>query len=140
MRSLKVEMHSYKEDNERLVKAQEEQNQLNVAMLQSLTDIWRKMNFGDWTENPEGSNNTASRRKRSPSESYDSERSTGDSSSSSHKNQRRRCYQNHSRDEFKKARPPTFNGEINTGQEAEAWPSWDEKIFPSPRLFWEYES
>ena len=39
MRSLWVEMQIYREDNERLVKAQEEQNQLNAAMLQSLTDI-----------------------------------------------------------------------------------------------------
>ena len=30
-------------------------------------------------------------------------------------------YQNHSHDEFTKVRPPTFNGEIKNGQEAEAW-------------------
>ena len=41
MRSLKVEMQSHRAYNERLVKAQEEQNQLNAAMLQSLTDIQR---------------------------------------------------------------------------------------------------
>ena len=39
MRSLRVEMQSYRADNERLAKAQEEHNQLNAAMLQSLTDI-----------------------------------------------------------------------------------------------------
>ena len=39
MRILRVEMQSYKADNERLVKAQEEQNQLNAAMLQILTSI-----------------------------------------------------------------------------------------------------
>ena len=27
----------------------------------------------------------------------------------------------HSRDEFKKSKPPTFDGEIKIGQEAEAW-------------------
>ena len=79
------------------------------------------MNSEDWKENPEGSENTARRRKRSPSESYDSEGSTGDSSSSSHKNKRRRHYQNYSRDEFRKEKPPTFNGDVKTGQEAEAW-------------------
>ena len=121
MRSLRVEMQSYREYNEILVKAQEEQNQLNAAMLQSLTDIQRKMNSEDRIENLEGSKNNARRRKRSPSESYDSEGSTGDLSSSSHENQRKRHYQNHSRDEFKKARPLTFNGEIKNGQEAEAW-------------------
>ena len=47
MRSLRVEMQSYKEDNERLVKAFTEKNQLNAAMLQSLTEIQRWMNSGD---------------------------------------------------------------------------------------------
>ena len=96
MRILRVEMQSYREDNERLVKAQEEQNQLNAAMLQSLTYIQRKMNSEDRTENPKGSKNNARRRKRSPSESSNSERSTGDSSSSFHENQRNRHYHNHS--------------------------------------------
>ena len=52
MRSLRVEMQSYRADNERLVKAQEEQNQLNAAMLQSLTDIQRQMNSGDQIVRP----------------------------------------------------------------------------------------
>ena len=33
MRSLRVELQSYIEDNERMIKAHEEQNQLNVTML-----------------------------------------------------------------------------------------------------------
>ena len=90
MRSQMVEMQSYRADNETLVKAREEKNQLNAAMLQILIDIQRNMNSGDQTEKPEGSKNTARRRNRSPSESSDSEGSKGDSSSSSHENQRRR--------------------------------------------------
>ena len=89
-------------------------------MLPSLIDIQRKMESKYWTNKPEGSKNTARRRKRSPSESSDCEGSTRDSSSSSHENQRRRRYQNQSRCEFKKERPPTFNGEIKNGREAEA--------------------
>ena len=46
MRSLRVEMQSYMEDNERLVKAQEEKNHMNSSMLQSLTDIQRRMSSG----------------------------------------------------------------------------------------------
>ena len=114
-------MQSYREDNERMIKAQEEQNQLNAAMLQSLIDIQRWMNSSDRTVRLQGSKNTARGRKRYPSGSSDLEGSTGGSSSSSHENKRKRCYQNHSRDDFKKARPPTFNGEIKDGQEAEAW-------------------
>ena len=121
MRSLRVDIISYREDNERLIKAQEEHNHMNVAMLQILTDIQRRMNSGDRTVRPEGSKSSTRRRKRSPSGSSKSKGSTGDSRSSSHGNERRRCYQNHSCDEFNKARPPTFNGEIKNGQEAKAW-------------------
>ena len=39
MRSLRVEMQSYRADNERLVKAQEKHNQFNAVMLQILTNI-----------------------------------------------------------------------------------------------------
>ena len=52
MRILMVEMQSYKVDNEILVKGQEEQNQLNAAMLQSLKDIQRNMNSKDRIEDP----------------------------------------------------------------------------------------
>ena len=104
-----------------LIKAQEEQHQLNVAMLQSLTDIQRRMSSGHWEVHPEGSKSSARRRKRQSSGPSESKGSTGDSSSLSHKNEKKRCYKNHSHDEFKKARPPTFNGEIKNGQEAKAW-------------------
>ena len=53
--------------------------------------------------------------------SSDFEKPSGDSSSPYHKNKRRTLYKNNSWDEFKKARPPTFNGEVKTDQEAEAW-------------------
>ena len=105
------------------------------------------MNSGDWTVNPEGSNNTARGGKRSlsglfesekstdgssfsshenkrkgyPTGSFDSQISTEDSGSSSHRVRRKRHYQTHSRYEFRKEKPPTFNGEVKTGQEAEAW-------------------
>ena len=53
MRSPRVEMQSYRAANEKLVKAQEDQNQLNAAMLQSLTSLQRKMDSGHRTVNPE---------------------------------------------------------------------------------------
>ena len=37
------------------------------------------------------------------------------------KGKKRRHHRDHSQDEFKKAKPPTFDGEIKTRQEAEAW-------------------
>ena len=39
----------------------------------------------------------------------------------SHRGKIKRRYKNNSRYDFKKERPPTFNGEIKTGKEAEAW-------------------
>ena len=78
------------------------------------------MNSADQIVRAKGSKSTTRRRKRYPSGSSDSEGSTGGSSYSSHKNKKNRRYQNRSRDEFKKARPPTFNGEIKNGQEAKA--------------------
>ena len=36
MRSLRVDLQSYREDNANIIKSQEEQNQLNASMLQSL--------------------------------------------------------------------------------------------------------
>ena len=83
-------MQSYRVDNERLVKAQEEKNELNAAMVQSLTDIRRHMSSGNHVVQPEGSKNSARRRKRPPPDSSDSEGSTGSSSSSSHNNKKRR--------------------------------------------------
>ena len=54
MRILRVEMQSHKVDKEILVKALEEQNQLNASMLQSLTEIQRRMNSRDQTVRPKG--------------------------------------------------------------------------------------
>ena len=90
-------------------------------MLQSLTDIQLGLHHKRGATNPEGSKSNARRRKRSSSGSFDSKESNVGSSSSSHENKRKRCYQNLSRDEFKKEMPPIFNGEIKNGQEAEAW-------------------
>ena len=39
MMSLRVELQSCREDNEMMLKAQEDQNHINVAILQSLTNI-----------------------------------------------------------------------------------------------------
>ena len=46
--------------------------------------------------------------------------SIGDSISSSHRNKRKSRYQNSSYGEFKKEKPPTFDGEVKSNQEAKA--------------------
>ena len=107
-------------------------------MLQSLTDIQRRMSSRHRRVKPEGSK-SSTRRRRSSSGSFDSEVSTGGSSSSFHREKRKRRFRNNPRDAFKKARSPTFNGEVKTGQEVEAWLLGMKKYFPSPRLFRKYE-
>ena len=79
------------------------------------------MNFGQGTVKPEGSKRSTRRRRRTSSRSSNLEESSGDSSSSSHKSKRKRLHRDHSQDEFKKDKPPTFDGEVKTGQEVEAW-------------------
>ena len=59
MRSLRVDLQSCREDNERMLKAQEDQNQINAAILQSLTDIQGQIKSGHQTANPERSRSSA---------------------------------------------------------------------------------
>ena len=43
VRSLMVELQSCKDDNERMMKEQEKKIEINVVLLQSLSDLQRKM-------------------------------------------------------------------------------------------------
>ena len=104
-----------------LIKAQEEQHQLNASILESLKDLQKKIYSGQGTSRPEGNTSSTRKRRRTSSGSSDSEESSGDTSSSPHKRKRRRHLRDHSQDEFRKAKPPAFDGETNTRQEAEAW-------------------
>ena len=104
-----------------LIKSQDEQHQLNAAMLQSLIDLQRKIDSGQGTTRTEGSKSSTRRRRRTSSGSSNSKESSRDSSSSSHKIKRKRHHRDRSRDEFKKAKPPTFDGEVKARQEAKSW-------------------
>jgi hypothetical protein len=46
VRSLMVELQSCKADNERLIKEQEKQMEINAVLLQSLSDIQRQLQHG----------------------------------------------------------------------------------------------
>ena len=80
----------------------------------------RKIESGRGIERPEGSKSSTRRRRRTSSGTSDSKESNGDSSSSSRKRKRKRHHRDRSQDEFKKAKPLTFDGEVKTGQ-VEAW-------------------
>ena len=104
-----------------LIKAQEEQHQLNADMLQSLIDLQRNKDYGQGIARLEGSKSSTRKRRKTSSGSSDFEESSGDTSSSSHKRKIIRHHRDRSRDEFKKAKSPTFDGEVKTRQEAEAF-------------------
>ena len=55
MRSLRVDLKSSIEDNERMLKAQEDQNMINASILQILIDIQGQINSGHQTANLERS-------------------------------------------------------------------------------------
>ena len=59
-----------------LVKSQEEQHQLNDAILQSLTNLHKKIDSGRGTSRLEGSKSTTRRRRRNSSGSSDSKESS----------------------------------------------------------------
>jgi hypothetical protein len=46
VKSLSVELQSCKADNERLIKEQEKQTEINAVLLQSLSDIQRQLHHG----------------------------------------------------------------------------------------------
>ena len=79
------------------------------------------MSSGNCPVKQEGSKKSTRRGKIYSRGSSKSQGSTRDLSSSSHREKRKRHYRNSSHDDFKKARPPTFNGEVKSSQEAEAW-------------------
>ena len=78
----------------------------------------RKLNFSD----NDSDNQTESN-------DHKIEHSSEDSYSEHHKNKKKRQYQDEITGEFKKIKPPTFNGEVETGEEAEAWLSGMKKYF-----------
>jgi len=57
------------------------------------------------------------------------EYSSGTSHSEHRKSKKKRQYHDEITSEFKNIKPPTFNGEVETGEETEAWLSGMKKYF-----------
>jgi hypothetical protein len=117
MRNLIVELQVFKVDNEKLKKAQQEQQEINEVLLRSI--VTKKI--------PKDDNHEEEVRKRA-SKNSGPEAEKGDSSSEGTpsaedktKKDRKRKQVDHLEGEFKKIKPSTFDGESRTGEEAEAW-------------------
>jgi hypothetical protein len=59
MRRLRVELQRCSKYNEKVIKTQEEKNQLNASMLQSLIGVQRQMHHGESSNNVDRSKNNS---------------------------------------------------------------------------------
>jgi hypothetical protein len=138
VRSLKIEVQSYKEDNERLMR---EQNQINAQVLQSLNQLHGKARNGSDLRQEEeeiyherrgnyrrdAHSRSASRTHRHHSPPYSTRKfyASEDSISSpevSHvRHQRRRHELDSLQGELRKLKPPSFDGEREREDDVEAW-------------------
>jgi hypothetical protein len=138
VRSLMAELQIYKADNERMMKEQEKQTEINVVLLQSLSDLQRQMQHEP--EMPSrgrvnGHTERSTSRKVHPrgkgpvpddsteKEANDSEGSSSSktSSYSQKKQKKQKTSKSHKFEEFKKTKLPSFDDKIKKGEEAEAW-------------------
>jgi hypothetical protein len=137
MRSLMVKLQSCKANNERMIKEKEKQTKINAVLLQSLSDIQKQLQHEPEIQkhgHVSGHTERSTSRKVHPrdkgqasdnssgKEDSDSEGSSSSitSSHSQRKRKKQKLSKSHNLEEFKKAKPPSFDGEINKGEEAEA--------------------
>jgi hypothetical protein len=138
VRSLMVELQSCKADNERMMKEQEKQTEINAVLLQSLSDLQRQMQHEPETQKhghisghtERSTSKKVHPRGKGPVPSDSSEKEAGDSEGSSSsrassysrkKQKKQKPSKGRKFEEFRKAKPPSFDGEIKKGEEAEAW-------------------
>jgi len=117
MRNLIVELYVFKANNEKLKKAQQEQQEINEVLLCSI--VTKKI--------PKDDNHNEEVSKRA-SKNSGPEIEKGDNSSKGTpsfedktKTDRKRKQIDYLVGEFKKIKPAIFHGESKTGEEAEAW-------------------
>jgi hypothetical protein len=150
VRSLMVELQRYKADNERMIKEQEKQREINAFLRQILSYIQRQLQHGPAANHvdrnhtkktpipreiqkhgPKGGHTRRSTSKKalhgankhsiedSSGEDTDNSKEYSSGKTSSH-SQIRRNKRKHSKsrdpEEFKKSKPPTFDGEIKKGE------------------------
>jgi hypothetical protein len=155
VRSLRDELQICKVDNKILIKQQEKQKEINVVLLQSLSNIQRQLKhepatshvdqrhekrkqipheiqkhdpISDHTRRSTSKKTQPVDRGHSSAESSRKEASNSEGSSSSRssshsqrKGNKRKSSKNHDTEDFKKSKPPSFDGDIKKGEEAEAW-------------------
>jgi hypothetical protein len=117
MRNLIVELQVFKADNEKLKKAQQEQQEINEVLLRSI--VTKKIPKDDNHE--EEVSKRASKNSGVKTEKGDSSSEGTPSAEDKTIPDKKRKQTDHLEGEFKKIKPATFDGESRTGEEAEAW-------------------
>ena len=126
-------MESVKKENERILRAQEELNQILIERFHTEGKD-KRAEFEDiGYQHKDKRTKQVKNESSSSSEVFGDQRNshyTSDSSEDNHHN-RKRKFKPYEEiyGEFKKNKPPTFNGEIEKGEEAESWLSGMKKYF-----------
>jgi hypothetical protein len=133
-----VELQRCKADNERMMKEKEKKTEINVILLHSLSDLQRQMQHEPKMQKhgrTSGHTERSTSRKvhprgKGPVPDDSPEKESGDSEGSSsgrtnsysrRKQKKQKTSKGHKFEEFRKAKPPSFDSEIKKGEEVEAW-------------------
>ena len=134
VKDLKTEMESIKRENERILKAQEELNQILIEKFQTEGIRSRRLESEDVSHQRRSKKMKLEKIESSSSSEGFGERQsyhTTSDSSEAELYDRKKKYKPYEEisGEFKKIKPPTFNGETEKGEEAESWLSGMRKYF-----------
>jgi len=137
VKNLQANLLSMKADNERIIKAQEELNHALLSKIQEkendkeketnsdakTTSYKRKGKQQIFSDNEDNCSTDGTRKTKKKKINHSSDNSDNNPRTSKYKP----CEE--LAGEFKKIIPPTFNGEVEKGEEAEAWLSGMKKYF-----------
>jgi hypothetical protein len=128
IKSLQKDVQSYKDDNDRLMKAKEEQEGFNIKLLQSLDRIEKNMDketetsrSGRHRSHDEGRKTKSVDKHLHHSPRYSAGRVCSSSSPSPVRKHKRRTGVDELQGEMNKIKPPTFDGEHKKDEDAETW-------------------
>jgi hypothetical protein len=128
IKNLQKDVQSHKDDNERLMKAKEQQEDFNMKLMQSLNIIENKLDKESGSSKS-GSHRSPDEKRRTRSVSrhhhhsprHSNRRTHSSSSPSPVRKHKKRSGVDELRGEMNKIKPPTFDGEHKKDEDAETW-------------------
>jgi hypothetical protein len=127
IKNFQKDVQSHKVDNERLMRAKEQQDDFNMKLLESLNRIEKKLDKESGSRKS-GSHKSPDGKRRTRSVSKNHHHSPRHSNKRSHSSSSPSPVRNHKRyeveelrGEMNKIKPPTFDGEHKKDEDAETW-------------------